>query len=153
MQHVHDDLATRLELFLESLPEDAGFSYGVRERLTLNEIFIKLIESNKFPFDVSELKTLISPIICGSAAQQHRFGDLFDQTFEPSPSAPSPPPPPEVSKWIIPGTIVAILCAAAITTLIFVGNRPKPTLQTHKSVINTPPAPVSSGQLFGTVVS
>lgn len=126
-------LISRLIRFLDSLP--AGFGCGPREQMAIRELVLRLIAGGAAPTEAAAWKTLIAPLVCGDAAQQHEFYERFDewgasQNITP-PSARRPPP----RRWPI-ALAMTLLAASVLTTGAYYRSLFRPVPRPHR-----PPAP------------
>ncbi len=77
MEPQASDLISRLMAFLDVLP--ATFGRGPREQMAIRELIWRLSAEGKAPTEPGRWKTLIAPLVCSDAAQQHEFYERFDE--------------------------------------------------------------------------
>ena len=63
-----EKLGEKLERFLETLPLEDGFVFGVPERLAVEELLLALVRRGEFPEDPRELKSAGSVVLRGPGA-------------------------------------------------------------------------------------
>ena len=133
----------KLERFLETLPSEDGFVFGVPERLAVAELLLALVRRGEFPEDPRELKPLLAPLFCGNRAQQERFHAEFDREFALALTAvarvEAGPTLPRTAPWRLIGWSLAVLVllgSGGLSAWLFA---PLPALR-----MPVPPDPYSS---------
>ena len=155
-----EKLGEKLERFLETLPSEEGFVFGVPERLAVEELLLALVRRGEFPEDPRELKPLLAPLFCGNRAQQERFHAEFDGEFAPVVTVVAAPvePPPRPVWWPFWAALAAIAVMVAAGWIARLYSLPIPALPMPAPpalpalpTATSPPAPTT--QLVGRVLS
>jgi len=135
-----------LDRWLQHL-DGAGFRVGVRERLLVQTLLVRLAASGELPADLHGTLALAAPLLCGSREQQRHYAtllkDFVDVALVGRSGKPPPGSEPEVDpvghwRWAVAAAAAVLLAVAA---LWWADVFPPPVVKPEPTqpVVTTPP--------------